>query len=115
MRSTRPYICRRPAPAKLGGDEFVVVLPGLKPEAIIEKILRLRHVATRAGREICKVDFLSMSVGQACFPEDGTDAEELLSQADRRMYKNKRGQKAEAEAQSGLVHSHAGRHGVTVH
>ena len=101
--------------ARMGGDEFVVVMPGLKPEAIIEKILRLRHVATRAGREICKVDFLSMSVGQACFPEDGTDAEELLSQADRRMYKNKRGQKAEAEAQSGLVHSHAGRHGVTVH
>ena len=31
-----------------------------------------------------------MSVGVATYPEDGTDAEDLLAEADRRMYKSKR-------------------------
>jgi GGDEF domain-containing protein len=30
-----------------------------------------------------------VSVGEACFPEDGTDAEQLLSVADKRMYQAK--------------------------
>jgi GGDEF domain-containing protein len=33
---------------------------------------------------------LSMSVGVATFPDDGSDAEDLLAEADRRMYKSKR-------------------------
>jgi GGDEF domain-containing protein len=28
-------------------------------------------------------------VGEACFPDDGTDAESLLKKADRRMYNQK--------------------------
>lgn len=30
-----------------------------------------------------------MSVGQACYPDDGLDAEELLAAADKRMYSAK--------------------------
>ena len=30
-----------------------------------------------------------MSMGEAYFPEDGADAEELLAEADKRMYKAK--------------------------
>jgi len=30
-----------------------------------------------------------MSVGEACYPDDGSDAEELLAAADRRMYSAK--------------------------
>ena len=34
-----------------------------------------------------------MSVGEAFFPEDGQDAEQLLAEADRRMYKTKQAEK----------------------
>ena len=34
-------------------------------------------------------DLLTVSIGVAHFPIDGTDAEQLLAEADRRMYKEK--------------------------
>ena len=30
-----------------------------------------------------------MSIGEAYYPDDGADAEELLAEADKRMYKSK--------------------------
>lgn len=75
--------------ARMGGDEFVVLLPGLKSEDIEAKISRMRGLVMQAGRMICENDVLSLAVGQAHFPEDGTDAEQLLAEADRRMYKEK--------------------------
>jgi hypothetical protein len=41
---------------------------------------------------VCREDILSLSVGQAVYPEDGRDAEELLAEADRRMYIEKQQQ-----------------------
>jgi len=35
------------------------------------------------------VEWLSLSVGCAIYPEDGVDAEKLLAEADRRMYMQK--------------------------
>jgi diguanylate cyclase (GGDEF)-like protein/putative nucleotidyltransferase with HDIG domain len=75
--------------ARMGGDEFVVVLPGHGPAAVAQKSLRLGTVAAEAGLEVCGSDLLSMSVGAAFYPYDGTDAEQLLAEADRRMYKAK--------------------------
>ena len=37
-----------------------------------------------------------MSVGVAFYPDDGSDAEELLAESDRRMYKSKRLRKRSA-------------------
>jgi len=34
-----------------------------------------------------------MSIGEAFFPDDGTDAEQLLAKADRRMYRAKQSAK----------------------
>jgi diguanylate cyclase (GGDEF)-like protein/putative nucleotidyltransferase with HDIG domain len=72
--------------ARMGGDEFVVVAPGLAPDAAAKKGEQMRALAKQAGFEICAEDILSLSVGQAVYPDDGTDAEQLLAQADRRMY-----------------------------
>jgi len=72
--------------ARMGGDEFVVVAPGLAPDAAAKKGEQMRALAKQAGFEICAEDILSLSVGQAMYPDDGTDAEQLLAQADRRMY-----------------------------
>jgi diguanylate cyclase (GGDEF)-like protein/putative nucleotidyltransferase with HDIG domain len=72
--------------ARMGGDEFVVVAPGLAADAAAKKCEQMRALAKQAGFEICAEDILSLSVGQAVYPDDGTDAEQLLAQADRRMY-----------------------------
>ncbi len=72
--------------ARMGGDEFVVVAPGLAADAAAKKAEQMRALAKQAGFEICAEDILSLSVGQAVYPDDGTDAEQLLAQADRRMY-----------------------------
>jgi diguanylate cyclase (GGDEF)-like protein len=83
--------------ARMGGDEFVLVLPGLKADAVQNKITRLSFIASEAGREVCGEDILSISAGEAHFPDDGNDAEQLLAEADRRMYKSKQRQKLAAE------------------
>jgi diguanylate cyclase (GGDEF)-like protein len=86
--------------ARMGGDEFVVVLPGYPQEAVEAKILQLAEVARRAGREVVGESLLSLSIGQASYPSDGGDAEELLSQADRRMYKTKQEHKNRSSVQA---------------
>jgi diguanylate cyclase (GGDEF)-like protein/putative nucleotidyltransferase with HDIG domain len=87
--------------ARMGGDEFVVVAPGLTGDACRAKTVLLRDMARTAGKEVCREDILSLSIGQAIYPDDGMDAEQLLAEADRRMYlekqqqpsrKNRRGQ-----------------------
>lgn len=78
--------------ARMGGDEFVVIAPGLTPDASVKKTENLRELARNAGREVCSEDILSLSIGRAVYPEDGLDAEELLAEADRRMYIEKQNQ-----------------------
>ncbi|MGO9127336.1 MAG: diguanylate cyclase [Terriglobales bacterium] len=78
--------------ARMGGDEFVVIAPGLPTDALAKKADQLRDLAKQAGVEVCAEDILSLSVGQAMYPGDGKDAEELLAEADRRMYMEKQRQ-----------------------
>jgi diguanylate cyclase (GGDEF)-like protein/putative nucleotidyltransferase with HDIG domain len=78
--------------ARMGGDEFVIVAPGLTAETATKKAESLRELARQAGAEVCGEDILSLSVGQAVYPSDGKDAEALLAEADRRMYIEKQQQ-----------------------
>ncbi|MFZ3342993.1 MAG: diguanylate cyclase [Terriglobales bacterium] len=78
--------------ARMGGDEFVVIAPGLTPEASARKAEQMRELAQQTGREVCNEEILSLSVGKAVYPEDGLDAEKLLSEADKRMYLQKQSQ-----------------------
>lgn len=75
--------------ARMGGDEFVVIAPGLAAEAASKKAEQMRTLARHAGNEVCGEEILSLSVGRAVYPEDGNDAEQLLAEADRRMYLEK--------------------------
>jgi len=72
--------------ARMGGDEFVIVAPAIPAEAVLEKAELLSDLARQAGRAVCGSDLLSLSVGAAFYPEDGTDVEQLLAEADRKMY-----------------------------
>jgi diguanylate cyclase (GGDEF)-like protein/putative nucleotidyltransferase with HDIG domain len=78
--------------ARMGGDEFVVIAPGLPPDVASKKAEQLKILAKQAGLEVCSEEILSLSVGQAVYPADGEDAEELLAEADRRMYLEKQKQ-----------------------
>jgi diguanylate cyclase (GGDEF)-like protein len=78
--------------ARMGGDEFVIIAPGLPAEVSAKKAHQLRELAKQAGFEVCGEEILSLSLGQAMYPEHGKDAEELLAEADRRMYVEKQKQ-----------------------
>ncbi len=72
--------------ARMGGDEFVLVVPGLSPDAALIKAQSLHELTASIGRKICGEDLLGLSVGTSFCPEDGNEAEQLLAEADRRMY-----------------------------
>ena len=76
--------------ARLGGDEFTIILAELRqPEdavSVAEKIIKaVQQPLTISGTSI----EVSASIGIALFPEDGSDAESLLRNADSAMYRAK--------------------------
>jgi len=75
--------------ARMGGDEFVVIIPDLTAEAAAAKAFELRELAVQAGRQVCGEDLLSLSIGKAVFPGDGDEVDTLLAKADRLMYGEK--------------------------
>ena len=83
--------------ARMGGDEFVLILPGLEEASVQAKALGLRDMAETRGSRICGESIVSLSVGEAFYPRDGLDAEQLLAEADRRMYKAKQDARVSGE------------------
>jgi diguanylate cyclase (GGDEF)-like protein/putative nucleotidyltransferase with HDIG domain len=82
--------------ARMGGDEFVFLLPDAEPSFIQGRLDELGLLVAHAGLEVCGADFLRLSIGAAFYPEDGAHAEELLAKADARMYEIKRQHHGEA-------------------
>jgi diguanylate cyclase (GGDEF)-like protein len=72
--------------ARMGGDEFVLVLPGLGLQHLDAKLRVLEKMALDAGIAVCGEPLLSLSIGAVSCPEHGRDAESLLAEAERRMY-----------------------------
>ena len=54
---------------------------------------RLQEVVSETCQRLFNEKILTASIGVANFPADGRDAEQLLAEADRRMYKEKRAHK----------------------
>ena len=83
----------------MGGDEFVVLIAGVKQADAEQRVEEFRRVV--AGIGIQSFDKpLSASIGVAHFPADGADAERLLAEADRLMYQQKRARKNSRASQS---------------
>jgi len=93
--------------ARMGGDEFVVLLPGMGPADVERRTSQLRDVVTQMAQEYMGAHPLTVSIGIAAFPHDGHDAEELLAEADRRMYTDKRARKTGQPART-LASTRAG-------
>jgi diguanylate cyclase (GGDEF)-like protein len=78
------FLCR------IGGDEFVILLPAISPAEAATVAQRIIGRVTEPV-EIDKVQLhIGISVGSACAPDDGITADELLRSADRAMYAAKR-------------------------
>jgi diguanylate cyclase (GGDEF)-like protein/PAS domain S-box-containing protein len=78
---TGDTICR------IGGDEFVVVLPEIKRSSDVAQVAhkvieQLSVPVILEEREL----FVTSSIGIAVFPDDGRDAETLIRNADAAMY-----------------------------
>ena len=88
--------------ARVGGDEFVVLLPDCRDTRVaweIAESLRTRLVAPcRLPEGLFQLD---ASIGVATFPADGADADALLMHADRAMYVAKQGGRACVESVAG--------------
>ncbi|HEY9593448.1 MAG TPA: EAL domain-containing protein [Spirochaetia bacterium] len=73
--------------ARMGGDEFTVILPHLQTAENAEQIARkllaaVTEPAAIEGKEI----FITASIGIALYPRDGADTSTLLRSADAAMY-----------------------------
>ena len=75
---------------RLGGDEFIILLRGLKNN---DNALAVAENLLKTFREPFKVDgkelILTMSIGVAIYPKNGRSASDLLRNADTAMYQAK--------------------------
>jgi diguanylate cyclase (GGDEF)-like protein len=75
---------------RLGSDEFAVLLPGASPEVAEAVIKRIRHNVYKTTLDLrSRMIRCSVSIGVASHPRDGREMRELLSIADRNMYRDK--------------------------
>jgi diguanylate cyclase (GGDEF)-like protein len=75
--------------ARLGGEEFALLLPVTDLQGAIEAAERIRRGL--AGSSVPGVGTVTLSLGVATFPRDGCDEQELLRKADERLYAAKAG------------------------
>jgi diguanylate cyclase (GGDEF)-like protein/putative nucleotidyltransferase with HDIG domain len=80
---------------RYAGDEFVAIMPMASRSMAasvgerMRKAVEHQRFAVRTGKTVS----LGMSIGVACFPEDGETTEELLTAASGKMQQDKRGRK----------------------
>jgi diguanylate cyclase (GGDEF)-like protein len=92
----RKVMRRSDTVARIGGDEFAVVLPGISSEKDVAA------QAERIGEEVSQpFQFdgerlsLGVSIGMAVYPDHGDELTALIDRADAAMYDAKRGKKAQ--------------------
>jgi diguanylate cyclase (GGDEF)-like protein len=90
---------------RLGGDEFSIVLPGTHVSTAYQVVDRIRtkwqSLALPEYPETTNP--IGFSVGIAEFPDGVTNADELVSAADTRLYESKRAKKQVVSSLDGLL------------
>jgi diguanylate cyclase (GGDEF)-like protein len=73
--------------ARLGGDEFAIIQTAIEQPANITDLVQRIHEAIRQPYEFGGHELIAdASIGIAMAPEDGTDPDQLLKNADLAMY-----------------------------
>jgi diguanylate cyclase (GGDEF)-like protein len=73
--------------ARMGGDEFAVLLPAVKEAGVAREVAaRLRAAVAEPIRLEGMSFVIEVSIGIAMFPDDATDDETLVQRADVAMY-----------------------------
>jgi diguanylate cyclase (GGDEF)-like protein len=75
--------------ARFGGEEFVVLLPGIDKEQAAHKAELLRKEIARTPLAGDAFPALTVSIGVATCPEDGSSPQELIQKADEALYESK--------------------------
>jgi diguanylate cyclase (GGDEF)-like protein len=76
---------------RMGGDEFAVLVADIAPNNIKVPLAHLDEHLLRYNKQASHLWELSVSIGTVCVPADTESSlEELLGEADRIMYENKR-------------------------
>jgi diguanylate cyclase (GGDEF)-like protein/PAS domain S-box-containing protein len=91
--------------ARMGGDEFTILLVDLSDRrnagSVAQKVLdAVRHPVRIDEHEL----YVTTSIGIAIYPEDGDDAEALLKNADRAMYRAKEAGRDNYQYAAGALH-----------
>jgi diguanylate cyclase (GGDEF)-like protein len=73
--------------ARYGGEEFVMLIPDADKEAAFCLAERLREELAKVKLE--GLPPITISLGIATYPTDGTDIEDLIKKADAAMYEAK--------------------------
>ena len=76
---------------RFGGDEYQCILPDLSREEAAEVAEEIRHsVETHVFEREGTTARTTISIGVACYPEDGTTRQELTHAADAALYRSKK-------------------------
>jgi len=75
---------------RYGGDEFVVILPGVPDAAAVTRVAEIIRERIELPYRVEGIERqLSASIGESLYPYDGKSAEALLKRADQAMYRLK--------------------------
>jgi len=73
-------------PGRLGGEEFVIILPEVSAEAAMSAAERIRLAVAQHSFAVGGGTHVTCSLGIASYPDDGTERDALLAAADRALY-----------------------------
>ncbi len=89
----RNMVRRHDIVSRYGGEEFVVVLPETSADAAVEKLESIRAAVEAAAIRLPRQQgsgSLTISAGVSTFPADGVTTDDLLDEADARLFRAKK-------------------------